>query len=334
MFNQATAILTSVVIRVSPPAGITTCCLLAFLALQCLPLKLTAAAQTGAFVFIFSGKSPAYERVANAAEKFITEDCVSTKVDCNQLTFERLTTEEVNAETIDNAYLSISLGTRATDWIQHESFHGKQINAMLPYPLHASEQAKDGRPIAKIYIDQPYRRYFDLIKAMIPRSVRVGLLIHESNLDQLKSISESAKQHELILKPSVVSSERNVGEALSYLLDDIDVLLALPDARIHNSLTISHILTTAYRNNLPVVGFSSAYVKAGATAAVYTSPEDIARQIADTVIEYLHSRHVVNDHQQARYFSISFNFEVARSLGLPPLSPSEIKQKISKDIIK
>ncbi|MEJ2394559.1 MAG: hypothetical protein P8Z77_07195, partial [Candidatus Thiodiazotropha sp.] len=122
--------------------------------------------------------------------------------------------------------------------------------------------------------------------------------------------------------------------ALSYLLDDIDVLLALPDARIHNSLTISHILTTAYRNNLPVVGFSSAYVKAGATAAVYTSPEDIAHQIADTVIEYLLTQHVVNDRQQASYFSISFNFEVARSLGLPPLSPSEIKQKISRDIIK
>jgi putative tryptophan/tyrosine transport system substrate-binding protein len=328
LFNQATATLTSAVKRRSRSAATTAYCLFAILVLQCLPANLTAATESKTFIFILSGDSPAYARVASATERLITIGCANASIECKQLSFESVSIDKVKRESIDNAYLSISLGKKATDWIQKPYFTGRQINAMLPEPPFVRKKTGNSRSIARIYIDQPYGRYFDLIRTTIPRAVRVGLLIHESNLDQIDTIAESARQHELSLKPSVVSSERDVGEALSYLLGDIDVLLALPDARIHNSQTISHILTTAYRNDIPVIGFSSAYVKAGATAAVYTSPEDIARQIADTVMEYLLDRHVTRRLQKANYFSISFNFEVARSLGLPPLSPSEIKQAI------
>ena len=133
------------------------------------------------------------------------------------------------------------------------------------------------------------------------------------------------------LKTGVVSSENEVGESLSHLLNDIDVLLALPDARIHNSHTISHILTASYRNSIPVIGFSSAYVKAGATAAVFTSLDDIAMQVADATLEIFAHGKVANTRQQAAYFSVSFNFEVARSLGLVPISPSEIKKGMLED---
>ena len=131
------------------------------------------------------------------------------------------------------------------------------------------------------------------------------------------------------LRTAIIGKRRDVGEALSLLLSDIDVLLALPDSRIHNSKTISHILTTAYRNNIPVIGFSSAYVKAGATGAIYTSPDNIAQQLAEVIFDIITKQNRINDSQTASYFSVIFNYEVTRSLGLPTFSTREIKSKIS-----
>ena len=302
----------------------------------CIVLCLTLATSTHAsdapesIVFVLSGHAPVYERVANATEQRIKSKCSSKFIDCKNLTFVNVTVEKAPNDIANDALLTVTLGIKASKWSEKSQGANKTINAMLPYDPPKNAPIGVSNSTSRIYIDQPYKRYFDLIKTTTPRLGRVGLLVHENNLDQVGIITEIANSRGLTLKTSIVSAERSVGEALSYLLDDIDVLLALPDSRIHNSQTISHILTTAYRNNIPVFGFSSAYAKAGAIAALYTSPEDIAHQISDTVLDLLNHDRFDSHSQQASYFSVSFNFEVARSLGLPPISPSEIKKTISQ----
>jgi putative tryptophan/tyrosine transport system substrate-binding protein len=160
----------------------------------------------------------------------------------------------------------------------------------------------------------------------MPRASRIGLLLHSSNSSQQNSLIESAENAGFELIIGTVESNDDIGASLSHLLGNIDVLLALPDSRIHNSNTISNILTTSYRNHIPVIGFSSAYVKAGAMAAVYTSLEDISQQVSDVAIQLLRKKHLDTHTILAKYFSISFNFDVARSLGIALRSPSEIKE--------
>jgi hypothetical protein len=317
------------------PIIVASSCALAFVCLACLSLILlilpsnTNADDTSrSIVFVLSGDSPVYNHVAKTTEEFILHDCNSSLIECNELIFDRQSHENFHFADLDQTTLTIALGIKATNQAERLQQAGNQLHAMLPYIAHSIPHSNESREIADIYIDQPYIRYFNLIKATIPRARRVGLLIHESNLDQIDNLTKTASQQDFTLKTSVITSERDVGEAISYLLNDIDVLLALPDSRIHNSQTISHILTTAYRNSIPVIGFSSAYVKAGATAAVYTSLDDISHQVSDTVLEFLTYGYVKNRSQQAKYFSVAFNFEVARSLGLPPISPSEIKHNI------
>jgi hypothetical protein len=285
-------------------------------------------------VFIMSGDSPVYDKVASATEQFIIEGCDEIHAECIDLAFVENPVDETLPDQLEDAFLTITLGTKATAWLKSLPFDGNQIYAMLPYQSRNRWPSPESGALAEIYIDQPYRRYFDLIKTVIPRSSRVGVLIHASDIDNIDSLTENANRLNMTLKTSIVSNERNIGEALSYILNDIDVLLALPDARIHNSRTIHHILTTAYRNNVPVIGFSSAYVKAGAAAAVYTSPENIARQLSDVVLEFIHNGYIENHLQHATYFSVSINFEVARSLGLPLVSPSDVKHEISQELIK
>ncbi|MEJ2454605.1 MAG: ABC transporter substrate binding protein [Candidatus Thiodiazotropha sp.] len=310
--------------------------LLAFVALFLLGFSvgLNADEKRKTIIFILSGDAPVYTEVATATEEFVSAGCNRKSIDCDNLVFKQITANEAPPETIQHSFLTISLGTRAAEWLDSQSYDGNQINAMLPFPGKNKTEPPQHSAHARIFIDQPYKRYFNLIRATIPRAARVGLLIHESDADKISIIVDNAKEHGLTIRTGIVRYERDVGEALSHILNDIDVLLALPDSRIHNSHTISHILTTAYRNNIPLVGFSSAYVKAGAASAVYTSPEDIARQVADTVLEFLQTGRIKRSVQQATYFSISINFEVARSLGLPPSSPSDVKQEVSTGIFE
>ncbi len=282
-------------------------------------------------IFILSGDSPVYTQVADATQGYILNDCNLRKFPCERLSFNRQPVEEIAFSSLQQNVITIAFGTKASNWLKQSPFIGTQLYAMLPQP-HEQESHGIDKPglISRIYIDQPYSRYFDLIRVMIPRAGRIGLLIHESNLEQLDQLNQTAEAAGFQLKTGIVSNERDVGESLSHLLQDIDVLLALPDSRIHNSNTISHILTTSYRNNIPVIGFSSAYVKAGATAAVFTSLDDIAHQVSDTLLDFLYHGHHQARTRKADYFSVSFNFEVARSLGLAPLSSTEIKKLIQE----
>nr|HPR06509.1 ABC transporter substrate binding protein [Denitromonas sp.] len=74
-------------------------------------------------------------------------------------------------------------------------------------------------------------------------------------------------------------------------------------------------LLTAYRHRSPVIGFSPAYVRAGAVMAVYSSPEQMGQQAAEMAVQSLLGNPLPEARHPA-YFSVSVNPHVARSLSI------------------
>ena len=60
--------------------------------------------------------------------------------------------------------------------------------------------------------------------------------------------------------------------ALRSVLEQPAVLVITPDGQVFNSQTVHHVLLTAFRLRAPVLGFSAAYVRAGAVLGLYTTP--------------------------------------------------------------
>jgi ABC-type uncharacterized transport system substrate-binding protein len=147
------------------------------------------------------------------------------------------------------------------------------------------------------------------------------------------SLIRSASRLEMHLHLEKIETTDQIGASLNRLLYKSDVLLAIPDTRIHNQSTVSNILISSYRKRIPLIGFSSAYVKAGALAAVYSSPEDIAFHIRDNIVRVYSGKKIENSEQNAEYFSILFNSEVARSLDFPAKSVYELENEILKKAI-
>jgi ABC-type uncharacterized transport system substrate-binding protein len=181
--------------------------------------------------------------------------------------------------------------------------------------LHDLSANRKKNTISAIYLDQPIKRQVAMIAAALPEIKSIGLL-HSSISPDLENYRKAIGERGFVFRGQKLESADSLYRDLELLLDKSNVLLAIPDAEVYNSLTMRNILMATYRSKVPVVGFSSAYVKAGALCAVFSTPSQIAIQAANFSTQFIEST-VLPDSQYPVEFYVMFNQQVARSLGIP-----------------
>lgn len=188
------------------------------------------------------------------------------------------------------------------------------------------QEKSAARLYSAIYLDQPYKRQLDLISAVLPHVRSIGVLYSESTkeLNILRSLVQTRK---LVLHERSSVDAANLYKNLHSILLGSDVLLALPNPEIYNASTIRNILLASYRNKVPLIGFSPAYVKAGALCAVFSTPEQIAKQSLNFVQEYM-STGWLPAAQSPKEFDVAINEQVAHSLGIDIKSASQLLSEI------
>jgi ABC-type uncharacterized transport system substrate-binding protein len=237
---------------------------------------------------------------------------------------------------IAKAYdLVITLGLKAREYADSHLGSSRIINAMIPTGNGGSSEAnKNGETHPTLILDQPPIRSLLLIKYLMPNAERVGFLYTRENSDGVESLVKSAEEIGLRLIPSFVDDETKVGKQLSLTFDKIDILLALPDVKIHNRKNVTSILLSTYRNKIPLIGFSAAYVKAGALAAIYSTPENIGQQLAEILGKDFANQKIPNTVIYPKYFSVSINSRVARSLAIQVPAESDRIETLIRDMEK
>ncbi len=106
-------------------------------------------------------------------------------------------------------------------------------------------------------------------------------------------------------------------------------MLALYDPVAFKPVTAKWLLYMAYQRGLPVIGFSRAYLKAGAVASVFSTPEQIGRQAGEWLLQWLESGGKdLGDPQYPKYYSVDFNQPVAESLEIGIPDNGEVMQRM------
>lgn len=167
--------------------------------------------------------------------------------------------------------------------------------------------------LSAVYLDQPPWRQLELIGLALPTARKVGMLVGGESKGHLPALEKAARERgfELVVSPV---DHAGLFAALQAVLPDADVLLALPDPGVFNSQTAANILTAAYRRQLPLVGFSPAYVKAGALLALYSTPAQVGARGGELLRQALTGKAWPGP-QWPREFTVSVNRDVSRSLG-------------------
>lgn len=233
------------------------------------------------------------------------------------------------SEVLGNSDVIITLGASSASYIPKQSPNQLVINAYIT--LEQAEQFKlQNQNQIAVLLNQPLERY-------------LAFSHHLLNLNTLGVINRSRlvpniQQEEILEKLNLKldqyqldDTNKNLLSTVRQLIKKNEALLMLPDQSIYNRDTLKGILLTTYRNRTPVISYSPGHVKSGALAAIYSSPADIGRQLANLINQ--HYRGKLNTNNRAvypEYYSIASNQRVARSLGLELPSEEKLRQLIDE----
>ncbi|QYZ65273.1 MAG: hypothetical protein OI74_16745 [Gammaproteobacteria bacterium (ex Lamellibrachia satsuma)] len=283
-------------------------------------------------LIIKSGNATVYDKVINAIEHYFILYCESHPDICTEVDTTSSIPTNLKPEWSKHSDLIITLGSKAAKFTRDHGVTNKTIHAMIPMLPDKKSNISDRlfQETDTIYLNQPLERNLRLAKLSTGGGKRIGILVHKNNRPSESILRKSENKLGITITLAEAVNSRELGSKLGKLLESSDVLLALPDANIHNRKTISNILTSTYRKQVPVVGFSAAYVKAGAISAVHSTPDDIARHIVDVSASHLSTKtNLIKGPKYPKYFSVSVNRKVARSLGIKLPSETHLRDQIS-----
>jgi ABC-type uncharacterized transport system substrate-binding protein len=150
----------------------------------------------------------------------------------------------------------------------------------------------------------------------LPKARHIGVLWGPDSQLQASALKAQLQAKGLDLIEASIDRNELFFQGLRRVLEDADVLLALPDPLVYNSHSIQNILLTSFRAKVPMVAFSPAYVRAGALLALYVTPTQVGLQTATIARGVLQGKALPATPLYSQDFSVSVNEHVARSLGL------------------
>lgn len=277
-----------------------------------------ARAEPARVLILIEGSNDAYAEVTEAIRARLNE----LARDQVQLLIKNVSQDE---ETFDALLqpppeLIISIGSRASALAQYNSSTIPILSVLISvrdYALLNQAHAADPSLHSAIYLDQPLSRQLDLLHLILPKTERLASLSGPQSAAQISELSALSAQRGMRLSSESVAPGSNPIHALTQLIDDAEALFALPDPDVFNRTNVQAILMTTYRNNVPVIGFSQAYVRAGALAAVHSTARQIGRQAGEWVAESARTGNwQLGSPRYPSYYSVAINHSVAQSLGI------------------
>lgn len=215
--------------------------------------------------------------------------------------------------------LVVALGTRAVQTALQAEPRRPVLAALLPREAweRALAGARDG-PASALWLDQPAARQLRLARLVVPNAHKLGTLLGAATLAGRGELERSAAALGLDLRARVVTAAADPALALGALLDEVDAVLALPEPAAWNRVTAQPLLLATFRAGTPVIGFSAAYVRAGAVAAVHSTPTQVAEELAAVVAELDFDAAALRlpASRHPRLFEVATNRDVARALGI------------------
>lgn len=292
--------------------------------------SITASAYTlDNITIVLSDEGAAYEEFANHLNSLLQP---SNKTSVRLLSLKNMANDEFSRATANQ--LVIAVGTPAMVAMAQKPATNLVLNVLVPRATFIKtakqyNRSQDQRRFSAVYMDQSWTRQLRLIRATMPTRPKVGILLGRESSDYIAALQTAAKEVDLNLNIETVIDDADLLSSLRRLLSNSNVILAVPDAQIYNRNNIPSILLTSYRQQVPLFGFSASYVKAGALAAVYSSPAQISQQVAE-IIANLAPGSGLPAPQYPRYFSLNTNQQVARSLGISIESDNEIQRQLKQ----
>jgi ABC-type uncharacterized transport system substrate-binding protein len=203
----------------------------------------------------------------------------------------------------------IAVGSRAVADVSVRQPNVPVIGSMV---LHGADQ--EGGP--HVDLDVPLSAQLSAIRAIWPRHSRVAIIRNPARSRYSAEALESQAHKEGFVAVVVdCDGPARLLKAVAQVKGKADFLLCFPDPDLYNAVTIKPFVLASLEARIPVVGFSPAFVRAGAAAGIFPDYREIGRQAAEAALERLRGGDG-SPGESPRKVRVAVNQRVARLLGI------------------
>jgi putative ABC transport system substrate-binding protein len=178
----------------------------------------------------------------------------------------------------------------------------------------------DGRPCWGVTTDVAIGDQIKLIAEALPQARVVGMLYRSdtnAGKEAVRMLS-AALPGDWRLVAVAVNESPSIGAAIESLTEkEIDVIWTSADPSLYDAASVRSLLLAGIRKKIPVWGFSTAFVRAGALIGVGVEPRAQGTQAAEVLIKLLDDPGSLKERAQSPHeFQIALNLIVAQQLSV------------------
>lgn len=258
--------------------------------LAVLPLGLIAAGQTPVrppqkavqVVVVVSQDAPPYRAALTSFQRALAE---KGQVDVRvlQLDGDSTRASQVMGST-PKANLVLTLGTMATRETLRRYRGVPTVAGMILSP----DEIQGASNTTGVFLQFPVETELEWLSRIVPSIHRVGIIYHsEESKARVQQAEKLAPAVNLNIQAYQIDRPQELPDALENLADRADALWGVTDPMVFNPETAKSLLLFSFRHQIPLIGHSTPWVKAGALYALDRDYSDIGVQCAELASKIL-----------------------------------------------
>jgi len=174
---------------------------------------------------------------------------------------------------------------------------------------------------AGVCLDIPVRTLLAELHRLFPNRTRVAVIRNPTRRDPSAAQIRSQGPDFTSIESADCAAPDELLPAFLSLRKKADLVICFPDGTLYNSATARPLIMASLENRLPIVGFSPAFLRAGAAAAIFPDYRAIGEQTADLVRRCLEQADCAC-WESPKKVNVAVNAKILRMFGIEFAAPS------------
>ena len=250
---------------------------------MCLP---ATGADAGERIAVLVGSSePPFEETLTGFQRYLSKQGIEAEVEIYRIAGDASQAEQaIQKIRKSGARVILTLGSLSTEAAIRKS---PDIPVIACLVLR-SDALRNAPNATGVVLEFPLEVQFRWIQTMLPDAKTIGVIYNpDENGKRVEAAGRIARGLGLSLETQEIHSLQDIPAALNDLSRSADVLWGLADNLALSPQIAKHILLFSFRNSIPFIGPSAAWVKAGALYSLDWDYADMGAQCGEMAIKVL-----------------------------------------------
>jgi len=189
-----------------------------------------------------------------------------------------------------NPDLIVTIGSRSTAFLSENIRDIPIVFSAVLNPISsgfAQSMRSAGGNLTGASLDIPIRTQLEKFKLIVPGLQKVGVICTHDSEPVVQEAKRVCREIGLELVPVIISSEKEIPEAIEKLGQKVDGLWAVADTVVFTPQSTQYLLLYTLRQGIPFQGPFTSFVKAGALFTLAWNDKDVGRQAGELAVRVL-----------------------------------------------